>query len=132
MEAMECRSCENHQDIKEQLKLLTDISSNSVAWQASFEGKMDRLISEMKASRECQAELKKDLHSVMVDLAGSYVTKGDFEIHRAASEDRIKRVHGRLDEILAEQKQSLWKVITLLVPVMGLVFGLVQWIFSHI
>ena len=128
----DCKQCEYHQDIKDQLKMQNQMNQDFTQWQIKFGEKFDTMLEEMKASRECQAELKKNISQILINLAGSYVTKQDFTEHKSASEERIKRVHERLDEILREQKHALWKVITLMVPIMTAVIAFMQWIFSII
>ena len=105
-----------------------DLARQHLNWQAGFEARMDSLIELSRQSQETQRDIKSDLHTLAVNMATNYVTKREFIDYCKDSERRTVRIHERLDNIGLEQKQNLWKVIGMFVPISALVFSLVTWL----
>ncbi len=120
--------CSDHAGTKQELTQLGELARQHLTWQAGFEARMDSLIEMTKSTQETQSEIKNDLHSIAVDLAKNYVTKKEFIDYCQESERRTVRIHTRLDAIGLEQKQNLWKVIGMFVPISALVFSAVTWL----
>ncbi len=122
--------CGMHDDMKKGLEAVSELARSQVSWQASYEAKLDNLVTQNIAMVKMQADIKACLNTLSIDLAKNYVTKKEFGDYCVSAENRTTRLHERLDEIQREQKASLWRVIGYVFPAGALVFGIVQWLFT--
>ena len=122
--------CSEHEGTRHELSQLGDLARQHLTWQSGFEARMDSLIELSRQSQETQRDIKKEMHGLAVNMATNYVTKGEFVDYCKDSEKRTVRVHERLDAIGLEQKQNLWKVIGLFVPISAIVFSFITWLWG--
>ena len=120
--------CSEHEGTKQELSQLGELARQHLTWQSGFEARMDNLVEMTRQSQETQRDIKSDLHTLAVNMATNYVTKREFIDYCKDSERRTVRIHERLDNIGLEQKQNLWKVIGMFVPISALVFSFVTWL----
>ncbi len=118
--------------MKESVSEMGKLIHTQLQWQASFEAKIDAISEDIKEATQTQRDMKRCLNDIKVELARNYVTKKEFETYCTESEERIIRIHSRLDEIGRYQRDSLWKIILYFVPIAALVFTIFTWIFGEL
>ncbi len=123
--------CNYHDDLKGEVSQMGDLARQHLQWQAGFEAKLDGLTDEVRALSAGQRELLRCMTEIKVDLAKNYVTKDDFMSYCDDAEDRIVRIHQRLDEIGKYQRESLWRIILYFAPIAALIFTIITWLFGE-
>ena len=124
--------CVHHDDLKQAVGNLSEMTYMYVKAQSGFEAKVDSLAEVLKQVHEGQRDLKRCVNEVKVDLAKNYVTKQEFTDYCDTSEDRIKEIHSRLNEIGQYQRDSLWRIILYFAPIAALIFTVITWVFGKV
>jgi len=122
--------CQYHDELKNEVTATGDLSRQHLNWQAGFEARLDALIEGVRQNNESQKEMQKCLNELTVNLAENYVGKREFADYCRDAEKRMVRVHQRLEAFSEDQRKSLWKVISLFVPISAVVFSFVTWLFG--
>ena len=118
-------NCNGHDDVMRAI-------SKYEAQMAACSVKMDTVIKQSEQSAVVQREIKKCLNSLTLDLAKNYVTKQEFKDFIDNSEDRIIKVHERLDQAHRDLNGLLVKLLLLGVPLAALVWQVLRWIVDMI
>ena len=124
--------CVYHDDVKKDVSVTSDLARQHLHWQAGFEARMDALVEGIRQNNEGQKELKKCVNEIKVELAKNYVTKKEFSEYCETSEERIKEIHWRLNEIGQYQRESLWRIILYFAPIAALIFTVITWVFGEV
>ena len=118
-------NCNGHDDVMRAI-------SKYEAQMAACSVKMDTVIKQSEQAATIQQEIKKCLNSLTLDLAKNYVTKQEFKDFIDNSEDRIIKVHERLDQAHRDLNGLLVKLLLLGVPLAALVWQVLRWIVDMI
>lgn len=129
---MQDNKCYYHDELKEDTARLADLVSSMLNCQAKFETQMENTNKILVETQATQKEIKKCLNDLALNLARNYVSKDEFRAFTVQSEDRIVRIHSRLDAADEEAKKNLWKVIGWAIPGGALIFGFISWLVSLI
>ena len=120
--------CDNHD-------ALTALVQANMAWQRGCEAKLDAMLETGQENSRTQKDIMKCLNDLALDLAKNYVTKEEFRDFTDSSEQRIVKVHERLDKAAVQRKEDeqnqreyFVKVIAAVFAGGALAFAVVSWL----
>lgn len=85
---------------------------------------------DLREVKKAIAELTASVADLRVQVAGNYVTRDDFTKCQDCAEQRIVKLHDRIDTHEREEKADRWKLAGLAATITGIVLSIVQWVVS--
>ena len=118
-----CDVCANHDEFKEDIKLVQEVIRNLSQWQAIEErnnNNTERILEEIKVQLK---ENTLTLQETKLSLKGDYVSKVDFDRF-------VKSIDQRFNTQSKEFSNTMWKVAGIVFTLGGAAFGIIQWVIS--